>query len=96
MIGRPDSNPSEPMKNVFAACSLAASALLCMGCELKPVQADSAADAPQRVYSTGSNIGRRPGAPGEPGTEVTTVGRDPAENSLNIRGTVPLSPGGAH
>jgi hypothetical protein len=83
------------MKNVLALGLLAACALCAGGCELEAVQADTAADSQQRVYTTGSNIGHRPSD--GPDSRVTTVGREAAEDALNVRGTVPLPlPTGPH
>lgn len=84
------------MKRVLAAVLIAAPALLTTACELAPVQADAAARSEQRVYTTGSNIGRRP-SEGAPGAEVVTVGRDAAEQQINVHGVVPLPlPTGGH
>jgi hypothetical protein len=84
------------MKRVLAALLIAAPALLTTACEMAPVQADAAAGSEQRVYTTGSNIGRRP-SEGVPGAEVVSVGRDAAEQQINVRGAVPLPlPNGGH
>jgi hypothetical protein len=83
------------MKNALAATTLLASVLLASGCEMTAVQADSAAEPQQRVYTTGSNIARRPGDMGTP--PVATVGRDAAEDQINLHNAMPLPlPQGGH
>ena len=82
------------MKKLVAACALSASAILTIACELKPVQADGGAAPEQRVYTTGSNIGRHSSDAASSG--VTAVGRDAAEQQIDVRGTVPLPQGGGH
>ena len=81
------------MKRILALCLLAGPALLTAGCGISAVQADSAAQPEQRVYTTGSNIARRPTADAV-GSDVTTVGPDAAEKQLNTRGMVPPPRGG--
>ena len=79
------------MKTVLPLCLVSASAMLACGCGVKAVQADSAAEPQKRVYTTGSNIARKPGEVGG----VTTVGREAAEDQVqgSLQKTVPLSPG---
>jgi hypothetical protein len=82
------------MKNRLALFLLAAPALLTAGCGITAVQADSAAQSRDRVYTTGSNIARRP-SEGAPASDVSTVGSDAADRQLNVRGVMPpKSPGG--
>jgi hypothetical protein len=76
------------MTNRLAIFLLAAPALLTAGCGITAVQAGSAAQSEQRVYTTGSNIARRT-PEGAQASDVTTVGPDAAERQLNIRGVVP-------
>ena len=78
------------MMRIPALCLLCPCTLLIAGCEVSAVQADSAAQSGERVYTTGSNIGRRPSEMPAPG--VVTVGREGAENALDVRGAVPLPP----
>jgi len=84
------------MRKVLALCLLAASAILANACGIKAIQADNAAEPQQRVYTTGSNIARKPGE--SVGIGVTAVGRGAAEDQIqgSLQKTVPLSPGGAH
>ena len=66
-------------------------ALLTAGCGITPVHADSAG-AGDRVYTTGSNIARKPGDVGTPTAAV--AGRDAAEDQLKLHQQMPLPPGG--
>jgi hypothetical protein len=81
------------MKNRLALLLLAAPALVIAGCGVTAIQTDAAAQPEQRVYTTGSNIARRP-TEGPRSDEVTTVGRDAADRQLDVRGVVPPKPPG--
>ncbi len=79
-----------PMTKILA-CLLAAPSLLAAGCgDITPVHADSAAERQDRVYTTGSNIARKPGDIGTP--PIAAVGRDAAEQQIMLHRMLPLAP----